>query len=45
VITNVKAAKKASQIELEFADGRLKLGAAKPKPAPKKPEPDQGSFF
>lgn len=45
VITNVKSAKKASQIELEFADGRLKLGAPKPKPAPKKPESDQGSFF
>ncbi|NOR60931.1 MAG: exodeoxyribonuclease VII large subunit [Rhodobacteraceae bacterium] len=45
VITDVKTAKKAAQIELEFADGRLKLGAPKPKPTPKKPAPDQGSFF
>jgi len=45
VATSVKAAKKAALIELEFADGRLKLGAGKPKPAPKKPAPDQGSLF
>ncbi len=45
VITNVKSAKKATQVELEFADGRLKLGAGKPKAAPKKPESEQGSLF
>ncbi len=45
VVTDVKSAKKATQIELEFADGRLKLGANKPKPMPKKPASDQGSLF
>ncbi len=45
VVTDAKTAKKAAQIELEFADGRLKLGAGKPKPAAKKPVADQGSLF
>ncbi|WP_113910992.1 exodeoxyribonuclease VII large subunit [Roseovarius dicentrarchi] len=48
LVTTAKAAKKATALEIEFADGRLDIGAAeqkspKPKPAPKKPE--QGSLF
>lgn len=45
VVTSVVAARKAKQIELEFADGRTTLGTPKPKSAPKKPTPDQGSLF
>jgi len=45
VVTASKAAKSARQIELEFADGRVTLGAPKSKAAAKKTEPDQGSLF
>ncbi|MEQ9695742.1 exodeoxyribonuclease VII large subunit [Shimia sp. SDUM112013] len=47
LVTSTKAARKASEIEIEFADGTFKLGA---KPAAKKapkpnPSPTQGSLF
>ena len=46
VVTRKAAAQTAAALEIEFADGRLSLGARapkKPKPAPEKPE--QGSLF
>ena len=47
VVTNTKAARAAAHIELEFADGRVSLGAkkAKTKPAPPKPKDGQGTLF
>ncbi|WP_368184546.1 exodeoxyribonuclease VII large subunit [Aestuariibius sp. HNIBRBA575] len=54
VITDTKTAKKATNIEVEFADGRIALGSTEPakslskKPNPKPPaapKPDQGSLF
>ncbi|SHI67257.1 Exodeoxyribonuclease VII large subunit [Shimia gijangensis] len=47
LITDTKGATKASEIELQFADGRITLGAkAIPKKAPKPPAAsDQGSLF
>jgi exodeoxyribonuclease VII large subunit len=48
VVTSSKAAKKAAKIEIEFADGKLTVGATssapKPKSKPAKP-PEQGSLF
>ncbi len=44
VITHKAEAAKAQALEIEFADGRLKLGPAK-KPRRKDPPPDQGSLF
>ena len=46
VLTTKAAAEQASGLEVEFADGRLKLGGGKaaPKKAPGKP-PQQGSLF
>ena len=45
VVTNTKAAKKATRIEIEFADGRLDVGAkAKSKGAAKSTD-DQGNLF
>ena len=47
LVTNIKDARKASEIEIEFADGRYKIGA-KPavKKAAKPQEPtDQGNLF
>ena len=44
VVTGVKAARAAKGIEIEFADGRLKLGSEKPKPKPKQTD-NQGSLF
>jgi exodeoxyribonuclease VII large subunit len=44
VVTGVKAARAAKAIEIEFSDGRLKLGTSKPKPKAK-PAADQGSLF
>ncbi len=44
VVTGVKATRAATAIEIEFADGRLKLGGARPKPKAK-PADDQGSLF
>ncbi len=43
VVTGVQAARAAKAIEIEFADGRVKLGS-KPKPKAK-PADDQGSLF
>ncbi|MEO0752712.1 MAG: exodeoxyribonuclease VII large subunit, partial [Pseudomonadota bacterium] len=49
VVTTRAAAKKAAQLEVQFADGRLEIGgaASKTKAAAKtvKPAPDQGSLF
>ena len=48
VLTTAKAAGKAGALEIEFADGKLPLGQAAPKPAKRKPtpdKPDQGSLF
>jgi exodeoxyribonuclease VII large subunit len=50
VVTTSKAAKKASALEIQFADGRLSVGAdasrpAKPSTKPKKPAPEQGNLF
>ncbi|MBU2943125.1 exodeoxyribonuclease VII large subunit [Shimia thalassica] len=47
LVTSTKAAGKAGEIELEFADGRIKLGskAAPKKTAKPKPPPTQGSLF
>ena len=49
VVTTQAAAKKASQLEVQFADGRLQIGGAGAKPKPQKsaskPAPDQGSLF
>jgi len=47
VITTKTEAEAASGLEIEFADGRLKLGgAAPPRPRKTKPEPpEQGSLF
>jgi len=44
VVTGVSAARAANAIAIEFSDGRLKLGGAKPKPKAK-PSGDQGSLF
>lgn len=46
VVTGAKAAQKAQDLEIEFADGKVSLGA-KPAPArkPKDPPKDQGSLF
>ncbi len=47
VVTTKGKAKTAKSLEIEFADGRLSLGAA-PKPAPKKPKaapPEQGTLL
>ena len=43
VVTGVKAAESAGSLEIQFADGRLTLGANPKKPRPAKPE--QGSLF
>ncbi len=48
VITNSKAAKKASSLEIQFADGRVKVAASDARPMrPRKtnPPPEQGSLF
>jgi exodeoxyribonuclease VII large subunit len=47
VVTGVKAAKQASTIEIEFADGRYDLSGKTPKPVKAKKDvpPDQGSLF
>ncbi|MFV2053438.1 exodeoxyribonuclease VII large subunit [Aliiroseovarius sp. YM-037] len=47
VVTTAAAAKKADAIEIEFQDGRIAPGGAKPKPAskPTPPKPEQGSLF
>ncbi|WP_243614704.1 exodeoxyribonuclease VII large subunit [Shimia aestuarii] len=44
LVTDTKAAKKAREIEIEFADGKVTLGG---KSSPKKPAkpPEQGSLF
>jgi exodeoxyribonuclease VII large subunit len=44
LVTDTKAARKARDIEIEFADGKVTLGG---KTAPKKPTkpPEQGSLF
>ncbi len=49
VVTGRAGAKAAGALEIEFADGRLRIGSAAPGPAPRpraRPEPpDQGSLF
>lgn len=50
VVTSKKSAAKAAELEIQFADGRVTVGAdsaAKParKSAPKPDAPDQGSLF
>ncbi len=45
VVTGVKAARAAGAIEIEFADGRYKLGGEKPRTKPAKPPQGQGSLF
>ncbi|HHL21986.1 MAG TPA: exodeoxyribonuclease VII large subunit [Aliiroseovarius sp.] len=45
VVTRKKAAAQSSALEIEFADGRLKLGGSTRPAKPKKPTPDQGSLF
>ena len=49
VLVSLKAAKKASHLEIQFADGRLNVGGpgkAKPsKSKPKKPEARQKNLF
>jgi len=46
VVTSKAAAKKASVLEIEFGDGRYKLGAAPVrKPKTKETPPDQGTLF
>ena len=44
VVIGVKAAEAAASLEIQFADGRLVLGATPAKSAPKAP-PQQGSLF
>ena len=44
VVTTKGAAEQAGALEIEFADGRLKLGGTSPKKARPKP-PEQGSLF
>ena len=43
VVTGVKAAESAGSLEIQFADGRLTLGANPKKPRPAKPQ--QGILF
>ncbi len=46
VVTSKAKAKKAAVLEIEFQDGRYKIGAAPArKPKPKETPPDQGSLF
>jgi exodeoxyribonuclease VII large subunit len=46
VVTSKAAAESASALEIEFHDGRLKIGgASSKKPQGKSPPPDQGSLF
>ncbi|WP_323765309.1 exodeoxyribonuclease VII large subunit [Marinovum sp.] len=46
VVTSKAAAEEATGLEIEFADGRLKLGAGKPSRArPLRKPPEQGSLF
>ncbi len=45
VVTTRKSARKAAKIELEFADGRVALGASPAKPKSPKPTEGQGSLF
>ena len=47
VVTTQAAAQKATALEIEFSDGRMTVGAAGAKPAPKaRPKPpEQGSLF
>ncbi len=44
VVTSKEAAQKARALEIEFADGRLKIGSTKPARKKDTP-PDQGSLF
>jgi len=46
VVTSKAAAESASALEIEFQDGRFKIGgSASKKPQGKSPPPDQGSLF
>ena len=45
VVTTKAAASKASGLEIQFADGRLKIGGSKSAPRATPPKPDQGSLF
>ena len=47
LITSRAAAEQASVLDIQFADGEMTVGAAKPAPKPKAPpkKPEQGSLF
>ncbi|WP_043773926.1 exodeoxyribonuclease VII large subunit, partial [Roseivivax isoporae] len=45
VVTTRAAAAAASGLEIQFRDGRLRLGGTAPKPAPRARKPEQGSLF
>ncbi|PYG28029.1 exodeoxyribonuclease VII large subunit [Pelagimonas varians] len=46
VVTNKAAAEAASGLEIEFADGKMRIGGGpSPRKAAKKPKPEQGSLF
>ncbi|MHA6347393.1 exodeoxyribonuclease VII large subunit [Roseivivax sp. CAU 1761] len=45
VVTDRAAAEAASGLELQFADGRLRLGGSGPRRGAKRREPEQGSLF
>jgi len=45
VVTSAKTAQKAKVIEIEFADGRLKLGGDRPKPKTPQKTDGQGTLF
>ncbi len=45
VVTTVKGAKSASEIEIEFADGRMTVGTKSKATKAPKPPSDQGSLF
>ncbi|WP_238366947.1 exodeoxyribonuclease VII large subunit [Mesobacterium pallidum] len=45
LVTSKAAAEAATGLEIEFADGRMKIGGAAPKKAAKPKPPEQGSLF
>ena len=45
VVTTKQAAEAASGLEIEFQDGRLRLGGTAPRPKTKAKPPEQGSLF
>ncbi|MGV6848525.1 MAG: exodeoxyribonuclease VII large subunit [Marinibacterium sp.] len=45
ILTSRKTAAAARSLEIEFSDGRLKVGAAAPRKGPRSKPPEQGSLF